>query len=113
MLLAKKMGKKRIIAETGAGQHGLAVSAACAKLGLECVIFMGSRDVKRQFPNVFNMELLGAKVVSVESGSQTLEDEVIAALREWSKAFKNTFYVLGSALGPYPYPDCKGVSKCD
>lgn len=105
VLLAKKMGKKRIIAETGAGQHGLAVSAACAKLGLECVIFMGSRDVKRQFPNVFNMELLGAKVVSVESGSQTLKDAVNEALREWSKDCKNTFYVLGSALGPYPYPD--------
>lgn len=105
VLLAKKMGKTRIIAETGAGQHGLAVSAACAKLGLECVVFMGSRDVKRQFPNVFNMQLLGAKVVGVESGSQTLKDAVNEALREWSKDSKNTFYVLGSALGPYPYPD--------
>ncbi len=105
VLLAKKMGKMRIIAETGAGQHGLAVSAACAKLGLECVVFMGSKDVKRQFPNVFNMELLGAKVASVESGTQTLKDAVNEALREWSKESKNTFYVLGSALGPYPYPD--------
>ena len=104
-LLAKKMGKKRVIAETGAGQHGLATAAACAKLGMECVVFMGARDVKRQFPNVFNMELLGAKVVSVESGSQTLKDAVNEALREWSKESKNTFYVLGSALGPYPYPD--------
>lgn len=105
VLLAKKMGKKRVIAETGAGQHGLATAAACAKLGMECVVFMGARDVKRQFPNVFNMELLGAKVVSVESGSQTLKDAVNEALREWSKESKNTFYVLGSALGPYPYPD--------
>lgn len=105
VLLAKKMGKTRIIAETGAGQHGLATAAACAKLGMECVVFMGARDIKRQFPNVFNMELLGAKVVSVESGSQTLKDAVNEALREWSKESKNTFYVLGSTLGPYPYPD--------
>ncbi|MCI5969290.1 tryptophan synthase subunit beta [Helicobacter sp.] len=105
VLLAKKMGKTRIIAETGAGQHGLATAAACAKLNIECTIFMGARDIKRQFPNVFNMELLGAKVVSVESGTQTLKDAVNEALREWSKDPKNTFYVLGSALGPYPYPD--------
>ncbi|MBX7490495.1 tryptophan synthase subunit beta [Helicobacter turcicus] len=105
VLLAKKMGKTRIIAETGAGQHGLATAAACAKLGIECTIFMGARDIKRQFPNVFNMELLGAKVISVESGTQTLKDAVNEALREWSKDSKNTFYVLGSALGPYPYPD--------
>ncbi len=105
VLLAKKMGKTRIIAETGAGQHGLATAAACAKLGMECVVFMGARDIKRQFPNVFNMELLGAEVVSVESGSQTLKDAVNEALREWSKESKNTFYVLGSTLGPYPYPD--------
>lgn len=105
VLLAKKMGKTRIIAETGAGQHGLATAATCAKLGIECTIFMGARDIRRQFPNVFNMELLGAKVVSVESGTQTLKDAVNEALREWSKDSKNTFYVLGSALGPYPYPD--------
>ncbi|PZT47422.1 tryptophan synthase subunit beta [Helicobacter valdiviensis] len=105
VLLAKKMGKTRIIAETGAGQHGLAVSAACAKLGMECVIFMGEVDVKRQFPNVFNMQLFGAKVVSVKSGSKTLKDAVNEALREWSKESHNTFYVLGSALGPYPFPD--------
>ncbi len=105
VLLAKKMGKKRVIAETGAGQHGLATSAACAKLGIECVVFMGARDIKRQFPNVFNMRLLGAQVVSVESGSQTLKDAVNEALREWSRDCKDTFYVLGSALGPYPYPD--------
>ncbi|MDE5591590.1 MAG: tryptophan synthase subunit beta [Helicobacter sp.] len=105
VLLAAKMGKKQVIAETGAGQHGLAVSAACAKLGIKCRIFMGSKDVKRQFPNVFNMRLLGAEVVSVENGSATLKDAVNEALREWSKDSKNIFYVLGSALGPYPYPD--------
>lgn len=105
VLLAKKMGKTHIIAETGAGQHGLATAAACAKLGIKCTIFMGARDIRRQFPNVFNMELLGAKVVSVESGTQTLKDAVNEALREWSKDSKNTFYVLGSALGPHPYPD--------
>lgn len=105
VLLAKKMGKNQIIAETGAGQHGLAVSAACAKLGIKCRIFMGSKDIKRQFPNVFNMELLGAEVINVKSGSETLKDAVNEALREWSKDSKNIFYVLGSALGPYPYPD--------
>lgn len=105
VLLAKKMGKTQIIAETGAGQHGLAVSAACAKLGMPCKIFMGSRDIIRQRPNVFNMELLGAEVVSVESGSQTLKDAVNEALREWSKNPKEIFYVLGSVLGPHPYPD--------
>lgn len=105
VLLAKTMGKTRIIAETGAGQHGLATAAACARLGMECTIFMGARDIKRQFPNVFNMELLGAKVIGVESGTQTLKDAVNETLREWSKDCKNTFYVLGSALGPYPYPD--------
>lgn len=105
VLLAKTMGKTRIIAETGAGQHGLATAAACAKLGIECTIFMGERDIRRQYPNVFNMELLGAKVVSVKSGTQTLKDAVNEALREWSKDSRHTFYVLGSALGPYPYPD--------
>ncbi|MDD6056416.1 MAG: tryptophan synthase subunit beta [Helicobacter sp.] len=105
VLLAKKLGKSRVIAETGAGQHGLATAAACAKLGLKCSIFMGKRDIKRQFPNVFNMQLLGAEVISVESGTQTLKDAVNEALREWSKDSNNSFYVLGSALGPYPYPD--------
>lgn len=105
VLLAKKMGKKRVIAETGAGQHGLATACACAKLGLECEIFMGSIDIARQRPNVFNMELFGAKVTSVESGSKTLKDAVNEALRAWSKNSQDTFYVLGSALGPYPYPD--------
>lgn len=105
VLLAKYMGKKRVIAETGAGQHGLATASACAKLGLECEIFMGEIDVARQRPNVFNMELFGAKVRSVGSGSKTLKDAVNEALREWSKRSEDSFYVLGSALGPYPYPD--------
>ncbi|CBG39837.1 tryptophan synthase subunit beta [Helicobacter mustelae] len=104
-MLAKKMGKTRVIAETGAGQHGLATACACAKLGLECEIFMGSIDMARQRPNVLNMELFGAKVRSVDSGSKTLKDAVNEALREWSKDMHQTFYVLGSALGPYPYPD--------
>lgn len=105
VLLAKKMGKKKVIAETGAGQHGLATACACAKLEMECEIFMGAIDIARQKPNVFNMELFGAKVRSVESGSKTLKDAVNEALRVWSAESKNTFYVLGSALGPYPYPD--------
>ena len=105
VLLAKYMGKKRVIAETGAGQHGLATAAACAKLGLKCEIFMGEIDIARQRPNVFNMELFGAKVQSVSSGSKTLKDAVNEALREWSKRSEDSFYVLGSAVGPYPYPD--------
>lgn len=104
-LLAKKMGKTRVIAETGAGQHGVATAAACARFGLECIIYMGAEDIKRQHPNVFWMELYGAKVVSVESGSKTLKDAVNEALRDWSGSFSNTHYILGSALGPSPYPD--------
>lgn len=105
VLLAKFMGKKRIIAETGAGQHGLAVAAACAKIGLPCDIFMGRVDINRQRPNVFNMRLLGANVIGVDSGTQTLKDAVNEALREWSKDSVECFYVIGSALGPHPYPD--------
>lgn len=105
VLLAKIMGKKRVIAETGAGQHGLATACACAKLEMECEIFMGEIDMARQRPNVFNMELFGAKVNSVKSGSKTLKDAVNETLKEWAKRSKDTFYVLGSALGPYPYPD--------
>lgn len=105
VLLAKKMGKKKVIAETGAGQHGLATAAAAAKLGLECEIYMGEIDIARQRPNVFNMELFGAKVISVNSGTKTLKDSVNETLRVWSKESIHTFYVLGSALGPYPYPD--------
>ncbi len=103
-LLAKHMGKTRIIAETGAGQHGVATATACALLGLECVIYMGSVDMARQGPNVARMRLLGAKVVSVENGSRTLKDAVNEALRDWAANFTQSHYCLGSALGPYPYP---------
>ena len=104
-LLAKRMGKKRIIAETGAGQHGLATAAICAKLGLECTVYMGEVDIARQRPNVFYMELYGAKVVPVRSGSRTLKDAVNEALRDWAGSFDETHYIIGSALGPSPYPD--------
>ena len=104
-LLAKRMGKTRVIAETGAGQHGLATAAACAKLGLECVVYMGEVDVRRQQPNVATMELYGAKVVPVKSGARTLKDAVNEAMRDWAANFKDTHYVLGSALGPAPFPD--------
>lgn len=104
-LLAKRMGKTRIIAETGAGQHGLATAAACAKLGLECIVYMGEVDVRRQQPNVAAMELYGAKVRTVSSGSRTLKDAVNEAMRDWAANFENTHYVLGSALGPAPFPD--------
>ncbi|MCR5762246.1 MAG: tryptophan synthase subunit beta [Treponema sp.] len=104
-LLAKKMGKTRIIAETGAGQHGLATAAACAKLGLDCTVYMGEIDVRRQQPNVAAMELYGAKVCAVTSGSRTLKDAVNEAMRDWAANFSTTHYVLGSALGPAPFPD--------
>ena len=104
-LLAKRMGKKRIIAETGAGQHGLATAAACAKLGLDCTIYMGEVDVRRQQPNVAAMELYGAKVHPVTSGSRTLKDAVNEAMRDWASHPDTTHYVLGSALGPAPFPD--------
>ena len=104
-LLAKRMGKRRIIAETGAGQHGLATAAVCAKMGLECVVYMGEVDIDRQRPNVFWMELFGAKVVPVKSGAKTLKDAVNEALRDWASSFRDTHYLLGSALGPSPYPD--------
>ncbi|MFO0320175.1 MAG: tryptophan synthase subunit beta, partial [Neisseriaceae bacterium] len=103
-LLAKKMGKTRIIAETGAGQHGLATATACAMFDLECVVYMGSIDVERQAPNVAKMKLLGAKVVAVEQGSATLKDAVNEALRDWAENYENSHYCLGSALGPYPFP---------
>lgn len=102
--MAKKMNKKKIIAETGAGQHGLATATAAALLGLKCEIFMGAIDVKRQALNVYKMELLGAKVHAVESGSKTLNDAVDEALNFWVKNTKEVFYVVGSAVGPYPYP---------
>lgn len=104
-LLAKKMGKTRIIAETGAGQHGVATACACARLGLECEIFMGSVDVARQRPNVFWMEMFGARVIPVNSGTKTLKDAVNEAFREWTRRGADTHYIFGSALGPRPFPD--------
>jgi phosphoribosylanthranilate isomerase len=104
-LLAKKMGKVRIIAETGAGQHGVATATACALLGLECVIYMGQTDIERQAPNVYKMELLGAKVVSVKQGEATLKDAVNEALRDWAASYETSHYCLGSALGPHPFPE--------
>ncbi|MDD5702171.1 MAG: tryptophan synthase subunit beta [Dehalococcoidales bacterium] len=103
-LLARKMGKKRIIAETGAGQHGVATSAVCAMLGMECVIYMGEEDIRRQAPNVFRMKLLGARVVPVTSGSRTLKDAVNEAIRDWVTNCENTYYIFGSVVGPHPYP---------
>lgn len=103
-LLAKRLGKKRIIAETGAGQHGVATATVCALLGLECVIYMGKLDMKRQEPNVFRMELLGAKVVPVTNGSQTLKDATSEAIRDWITNIKTTHYIIGSTVGPHPYP---------
>ena len=103
-LLAKKMGKTRIIAETGAGQHGVATATAASLLGLECEIFMGKEDTVRQALNVYRMELLGAKVHPVESGTQTLKDAVNECMREWTKRVDNTLYVLGSVMGPHPFP---------
>ncbi len=103
-LLAKRLGKQRIIAETGAGQHGVAAATACALLGLECVIYMGTVDMARQQPNVFRMQLLGATVKSVENGSKTLKDAINEAIRDWVSNVNSTYYLLGSALGPHPYP---------
>ena len=103
-LLAKRMGKPRIIAETGAGQHGVATATICARLGLECVVYMGAEDVKRQSPNVFRMKLLGATVVPVESGSRTLKDALNEAMRDWVTNVDNTFYIIGTVAGPHPYP---------
>ena len=104
-LLAKRMGKKRIIAETGAGQHGVATASICARLGLECTVYMGEVDIARQRPNVYYMQLYGAKVVPVKSGTRTLKDAVNEALRDWAWNTDDTYYLLGSALGPSPYPD--------
>lgn len=104
VLLAKRIGKKRIIAETGAGQHGVATATVCAKFGLECVVYMGAEDVRRQALNVFRMRLLGAKVVSVESGSKTLKDAINEATRDWVSTVEYTHYLIGSAIGPHPFP---------
>ncbi len=104
VMLAVRMGKKRIVAETGAGQHGVATAAACARFGLECVVYMGADDVQRQRANVRRMTLLGARVISVEQGSRTLKDAVSEAMRDWVTNLQSSHYVLGSALGPHPYP---------
>jgi tryptophan synthase beta chain len=103
-MLARRMGKPRVIAETGAGQHGVATATICARYGLECVVYMGSEDVKRQSPNVYRMKLLGATVVPVESGSKTLKDALNEALRDWVTNVENTFYIIGTVAGPHPYP---------
>ncbi len=103
-LLAKRMGKKRIIAETGAGQHGVASATACALLGLECVVYMGAEDIRRQAPNVQRMRLLGAEVTSVDVGARTLKEAVSAAIRDWVTTVASTHYIIGSAVGPAPYP---------
>jgi len=103
-MLARRMGKPRVIAETGAGQHGVATATICARYGLECVVYMGSEDVKRQSPNVYRMNLLGATVVPVESGSKTLKDALNEALRDWVTNVERTFYIIGTVAGPHPYP---------
>lgn len=104
-LLAKKLGKTRIIAETGAGQHGVATATVCAKLGLKCVVYMGAKDIARQAPNVTRMKILGAEVVSVQSGTKTLKDALNEALRDWVTNVENTFYIIGTVAGPAPYPE--------
>jgi tryptophan synthase beta chain len=103
-LLARRMGKRRVIAETGAGMHGVATATVAARFGMECVVYMGSEDIKRQAPNVYRMKLLGATVVPVESGSKTLKDALNEAMRDWVTNVENTFYILGTAAGPHPYP---------
>src|SRR3989442_8865499 len=103
-LLAKRMGKRRIIAETGAGQHGVATATVCAMLGLKCIVYMGEDDIQRQSLNVFRMKLLGAEVRSVTSGSRTLKDAINEAIRDWVTNVETTFYLIGSAVGPHPYP---------
>jgi tryptophan synthase beta chain len=103
-LLARRLGKTRIIAETGAGQHGVATATVCALFGLKCVVYMGAKDIERQSPNVFRMKLLGAEIVPVESGSKTLKDAMNEALRDWVTNVADTFYLIGTAAGPHPYP---------
>jgi len=109
ILLAKKLGKKRIIAETGAGQHGVATATVCALMGIECVIYMGTVDIKRQSPNVARMKMLGASVISVESGSKTLKDATNEAIRDWINNPLTTHYIIGSVVGPHPYPDMVAI----
>ncbi|MGF7141370.1 tryptophan synthase subunit beta [Roseimarinus sediminis] len=105
ILLARKMGKKRIIAETGAGQHGVATATVCALMNMECIVYMGATDIERQMPNVKRMEMLGAKVVPAESGNKTLKDATNEALRDWINNPEDTYYLIGSVVGPHPYPD--------
>jgi tryptophan synthase beta chain len=105
ILLARRMGKKRIIAETGAGQHGVATATACARFGLECIVYMGEVDIERQKPNVFRMKLLGAEVIAAKSGSRTLKDALNEALRDWVANVESTFYCIGTVAGPHPYPE--------
>jgi len=112
ILLARRMGKKRIIAETGAGQHGVATATACARFGLECVIYMGEVDIARQMPNVFRMKLLGATVVPAKSGSRTLKDALNEALRDWVANVEDTFYCIGTVAGPHPYPEMVRDFQC-
>lgn len=104
-LIAKRMGKNRVIAETGAGQHGVATATACAYMGLDCIVYMGKKDAMRQEPNVKRMELLGAEVIPVDKGAKTLKDAINEAMRDWSKNYEESHYCLGSALGPHPYPE--------
>ena len=104
-LLAKKLGKKAIIAETGAGQHGVAAATICALMGLKCTVFMGEKDIQRQYPNVMRMKMLGAKVISARSGSKTLKDATNEAIRYWINNPDDTHYLIGSVIGPHPYPD--------
>jgi tryptophan synthase beta chain len=104
VLLARRMDKRRIIAETGAGQHGVATATVAARYGMQCVVYMGSKDIERQSPNVFRMKLLGAEIVSVEAGSKTLKDAMNEALRDWVTNVEDTFYIIGTAAGPHPYP---------
>ncbi len=105
ILLAKKLNKSRIIAETGAGQHGVATATACALMGLKCVVYMGAKDIKRQAPNVARMKMLGAKIIPVNSGSKTLKDATNEAIRDWINNAEDTHYIIGSVVGPHPYPD--------
>src|SRR5690554_7784134 len=112
ILLARRMGKTRVIAETGAGQHGVATATVCARFGLPCVIYMGATDIERQKPNVFRMKLLGAEVVPVTSGTGTLKDAMNEALRDWVANVEDTFYIIGTAAGPHPYPAMVREFRC-
>ena len=112
ILLARRMGKTRIIAETGAGQHGVATATVCALFGMPCVVYMGAKDIERQTPNVFRMKLLGAEVVPVTSGSESLKDSMNEALRDWVTNVEDTFYIIGTAAGPHPYPELVRDFQC-